>query len=348
MKDISERLRQILIETVDNKKVFGTEFAIKCNGETWQDVAGNFVLNQPYFIASTTKLFTTSLLLKLVEQKKLSLNDSIGLHLDSNILKGLHIYKGKEYSNIITIKQLMAHTTGLPDYFQGKNKEGNSLEIELSSGIDQSWNFEDVIRISKSMEPHFVPNTKGKALYSDTNFQLLGRMIENKTGKSFAENCFENIISPLSLEKTYVYTDSNDQNPKLLYFKNKELHVPKAMASFGCDGGMVSTSSDMIVFLEAFFQGKLFPKIFIEDLKQWNKIFFPMQSGVGIHLFRLPWIFNPFRSVPDLIGHSGLSGALAFYSPKHNLFICGTVNQVAYPDQSFKTAIKLINEVLKK
>lgn len=348
MKDISEKLRQILIETVDNKKVFGTEFAIKCRGETWQDVAGNFVLNQPYFIASTTKLFTTSLILKLFEQKKLSLNDSIGLHLDSNILKNLHIYKGKEYSNIITVNQLMAHTTGLPDYFQGKNKEGSSLEIELSSGIDQSWNFEDIIRISKSMEPHFVPNTKGKALYSDTNFQLLGRIIENVTGKSYLENCIETIILPLNLEKTYVYTNPNDQNPKNLFFKNKQLHVPKAMASFGCDGGMVSTSSDMIVFIEAFFQGKLFPEKCLEELKQWNKIFFPMQSGIGIHLFKLPWIFNPFGSVPDLIGHSGLSGALAFYSPKHNLFICGTVNQVAYPDQSFKTAIKLINEVLKK
>ncbi len=49
----------------------------------------------------------------------------------------------------------------------------------------------------------------------------------------------------------------------------------------------------------------------------------------------------------SFVPHSGLSGALAFYSPKEYLYIAGTVNQVAYPDQSFKTAVKLIQQVLK-
>ncbi|HMP14764.1 MAG TPA: hypothetical protein PKD70_12870 [Saprospiraceae bacterium] len=45
--------------------------------------------------------------------------------------------------------------------------------------------------------------------------------------------------------------------------------------------------------------------------------------------------------MPYFIGHSGLSGALAYYSPKENMFIVGTVNQVAHPDLSFRTMIKL-------
>jgi hypothetical protein len=73
-----------------------------------------------------------------------------------------------------------------------------------------------------------------------------------------------------------------------------------------------------------------------------------MQSGLGIHLFKLPWIFNPTGLIPYFIGHSGLSGALAFYSPKENLYIAGTVNQIAYPDISFKTMIKLTQIVLRK
>ncbi len=72
-----------------------------------------------------------------------------------------------------------------------------------------------------------------------------------------------------------------------------------------------------------------------------------MRSGTGIHLLKLPWIFNPTGAVPYFIGHSGLSGALAFYSPKENIFVAGTVNQVAYPDISFKTMIKL-SQILKK
>jgi hypothetical protein len=70
-----------------------------------------------------------------------------------------------------------------------------------------------------------------------------------------------------------------------------------------------------------------------------------MQSGIGIHRFKLPWIFNPFGVVPELIGHSGLSGALAYCNLEKDLFITGTVNQIAYPETSFKLAIKLIQSL---
>jgi CubicO group peptidase (beta-lactamase class C family) len=118
------------------------------------------------------------------------------------------------------------------------------------------------------------------------------------------------------------------------------------MTSFGADGGIVSTSSDMLRFIEAFFQGQLFPEEYIHDMQAWNRIFFPMRSGIGIHLFKLPWIMNPFGTVPYFLGHSGLSGALAFYCPKKNLYIAGTVNQVAHPEISFKTMIRLTQVLL--
>jgi len=73
-----------------------------------------------------------------------------------------------------------------------------------------------------------------------------------------------------------------------------------------------------------------------------------MQSGIGIHRFKLPWFLNPFGTIPELLGHSGLSGALAYYSPTKDLYIAGTVNQVAYPDTAFRLAIKLIQKVLNK
>jgi D-alanyl-D-alanine carboxypeptidase len=72
-----------------------------------------------------------------------------------------------------------------------------------------------------------------------------------------------------------------------------------------------------------------------------------MRSGIGIHLLKLPWIFNPIGTVPYFIGHSGLSGALAYYSPEEHIFVVGTVNQVAHPDISFRTMIKL-TQILKK
>lgn len=350
-KKITEKeksFQAILDKTVDGKKIFGTTFAIKKDTIIWQGASGNLSIDQLYFIASTTKLFTTAIILKLRAEGKLSLDDKISNYIDKSILSGLHIYKGKDYSEELTMKHLLSHSSGLPDYFQGKGTSGKSLENEITEGNDQFWTFEQAIERTKIMTPLFAPGTKGKANYSDANFQLLGKIIETITHKSYADNCKELIIKPLGLTKTYLYQDTTDKTPKTLYYKSKELNIPKAMSSFGADGGIVSNSADMLIFIEAFFTGKLFPSTYIDELQEWNNIFFPMKSGIGIHLFKLPWIFNPTGAVPYFIGHSGLSGALAYYSPKENIFVVGTVNQVAHPDISFKTMIKLTQKIMKK
>ncbi|EAR01264.1 serine hydrolase domain-containing protein [Maribacter sp. HTCC2170] len=348
MTELEKTLQTILDKKVDCKKVFGTSFAVKKGSFVWHGTSGNLSKNQPYFIASTTKLFSTAIILKLKAENVLKLDDKISNYIDKSILSTLHIYEGKEYSERILIKHLLAHTSGLPDYFQDKGANGKSLEDELLNGNDQSWNFEQVIERAKKIPTLFAPGTKNKAHYSDTNFQLLGRIIENITDKSFYQNCNDLIINPLNLTKTYLYQDPIDSKPKTLYYRKNELNIPKAMTSFGPDGGIVSTSEDMLVFIEAFFTGKLFPSSFIDELKEWNKIFYPMRSGIGLHLFKLPWIFNPTGVVPSFIGYSGLSGALAYYSPKENIYIAGTVNQVAHPDISFKTMIKLTQKLKNK
>jgi D-alanyl-D-alanine carboxypeptidase len=321
---------------------------MKKDGFSWFGASGNLSNEQTYFIASTTKLFTTSIILKLKSEGKIQLEDKISKYLDKPIMNGLHIYKGKDYSDEITIKHLLAHTSGLADYFQGKGTNGKSLEDDIKNGNDQFWTFEQAIERTKAMKPLFIPGEKNKANYSDANFQLLGKIIDFITNKSYSSNCEELIIKPLNLSNTYLYKDATDKTPKTLYYKSNELDIPKAMSSFGADGGIVSTSAEMLIFIEAFFTGILFPKEYVNNLQEWNKIFFPMKSGIGIHLFKLPWIFNPTGAVPYFIGHSGLSGALAYYSPKENLFVAGTVNQVAHPDISFKTMIKLTQKMMMK
>ena len=347
MVDKENLLQAVLDKTVDKKKIFGTSFAIKKADLIWHGASGNLSNEQPYFIASTTKLFTTAIILRLKSEGKLNLEDKISTYLNESVMSALHVFKGKDYSNRLTIQHLLAHTSGLPDYFQGKGKNGKSLEDEIKSGNDQSWTFEQAMERTKAMKPLFIPGAKKKANYSDANFQLLGKIIEIITNTSFSENCTNLIIKPLGLSKTYLYQDFTDTTPKTLYYKDRELNIPKAMTSFGPDGGIVSASAEMLIFIEAFFTGKLFPVEYINELQKWNKIFFPMRSGIGIHLFKLPWFFNPTDAVPIFLGHSGLSGALAYYSPKEKVYIVGTVNQVAYPDISFKTMIKL-TQTLKK
>jgi len=149
----SRELQKILDQTVESEKNYGTVFTVKHKDEIWSGSAGNMAEDQPYFIASTTKLFVTTIILQLDSEGQLSLDDKISNYLDADIMDGLHVYKGKDYSNDLTIKNLLAHTSGLADYYQNKGPSGMSLEDEIVSGIDQFWTFEQAMARAKEMGP---------------------------------------------------------------------------------------------------------------------------------------------------------------------------------------------------
>lgn len=336
-------LQKVLEGSVNGKSIFGATLSIEGKGVKWTGAAGDISLNQPYFIASTTKLYVTAIVLQLRAQGKIQLEDKLSTYLPKSVLAGLHVYKGKEYSSELTIQHLLAQTSGLPDYFEDKTHGGGSLLKEITSGKDQQWTWQEAVDKSKQLMPLFAPGTKGKVHYSDTNFQLLGRIIEILTGMTFEQVFDERIAKPLKLNHTYVYIDSKDTLPATMYFKKKKLTIPLAMTSFRADGGVVSTSEESLVFLKAFFEGQLFPKTYLPELYQWSRMMFPLEYGVGVMRFKWPRIFSPFKPVPILIGHSGLSGAFAYYVPDKEIFITGTVNQINDPSLSYKMMIKILN-----
>lgn len=216
-------LQDILDRAVDGKKVFGTSFCVRYGDLSWSGCSGNMDADYPYFIASTTKLFVTAVMMHYRSQGTLSLDDKLTKYLDDDIVKGLNVYKGKDYSKDITIAQLLAHTSGIPDYFQRKDGKGDSVEKMLMRGVDRKWSFEQAIERSKELKPLFAPGTKGKAHYADTNYQLLGRIIENISGKGIDRVFKELIIEHLGLKATYLYQDERDERPKALYYKSNIL-----------------------------------------------------------------------------------------------------------------------------
>lgn len=339
------KIQTILNKSIDNKSVFGTVLTVENGNEHWTGAAGNITTSQSYFIASTTKLYVTAVILKLKADGKLLLDDKISKYLSPDIMHKLHVLKGIDYSNTLTIRQLLAHTSGLPDYFEDNGVDGKSLMQKLQEGADQSWTFEQTVEMSKKMTPLFAPDSRGKAHYSDTNFQLLGKIIENIYGKKIGDVLQEVIFNPLGLTKTYMYVDATDKTPQIMYFKNKPLDIAKAMTSFGADGGIVSTSEECMVFVKAFFSGKFFPEDYLAELYVWNKVMFPLEYGVGIMKFQLPAIFTMFRKMPAFVGHSGLSGAFAYYIPEKNIFISGTVNQINNPSTSYKMLIQIVSSI---
>nr|MQY58349.1 serine hydrolase [Clostridia bacterium] len=113
---------------------------------------------QPYFIASIGKLFTSVLIGILVEKGKISYQDTITQHFNNDLLSNLHVYKGNDYTNHIKIKHLLNHRSGLHDYFEDKPKQGKPMIDILLDEPSRFWTPQEVIQWSKdNLKSHFPP-----------------------------------------------------------------------------------------------------------------------------------------------------------------------------------------------
>lgn len=149
-----------------------------------------------------------------------------------------------------------------------------------------------------------------------------------------------NLFQELGLTNTYVCEEAHLEHFAPIRYKSEERHLPLFLNSTHND--VISTAQDQMTFLKAFFNGYFFPKERLDELEKWNPIFFPFHYGIGIQKFSLPYILSPFHPVPEMIGHCGSTGSVAFYVPDRNLYITGTINQQARPNIAFQTMIKII------
>jgi CubicO group peptidase (beta-lactamase class C family) len=328
------------------------------SGRAYPDRAEEMTADTPIFIASITKMYTAAATMILGEREYLSLDDPLSKFLPASMLKGLHTFKGHDYSDQLRIYHLISQTSGLPDYFEeSPNGEKSILDHIVATG-DMEWDVEEVVRIAKSgLSPKFPPASKeqeksgSKAYYADTNYQMLGTVIELVAQKPLSEVFSELIIEPLGLSSTYLHGHEDPKRtpenpPANIYYKTRPLHLDKAMTSFGPDGGMVSNVEDSLKFLKLFMEGQLFahPST-LQRMKSWRRIFYPFQYGLGLMRFKLPRIFSPFSATPELIGHSGASSAFLFHSDIGQIYIGGTLNQLENRRRPFELMLRVIKIV---
>ena len=365
---LEEKLQQELDSLVKkNSDIFNPILGIESleNDFNWIGAAGNAYADDPlpmqddtpFFIASITKMYTAAAVLILDERGDLSLEDPLSKHLPGSIVSGLHVIRNRDYSDQLTIYHLISQTSGLPDYFLGKPRQGKSIYERLITEGDFGWDVEQVVDIAKnSLVPKFPPEPVGKrqtgkqAFYADTNYQLLGAILETVTDKHLSEVYSDLITDPLELPHTYLHGYGKHDNiqPASIYYKTMPIHLDKAMTSFGPDGGLVSTVADSLKFLRSYFAGKLFDNpATLERIMYWKKIFFPMQYGLGLMRFKLPRFFSPFAASPELIGHSGATSAFLFQSDQGGIRIAGTLNQVDNQSRPVRLMLKLVSMVNK-
>ena len=338
------RLDHITEDVIKKKHIYGAVFYVSSDDKSIDVIsaAGDFTQNSQYYIASINKLFVSAIILKMFAEQKLDLQDKIAKYLPEDVISGLHIFKGKDYSEDLSIFHLISQTSGLPGYLIDKQPNGTKAMAELEAGIDQAWPIDKVIDTAKGMRPHFRPGQKSKAKYIDTNHQILSRVIENITGKPI-NIVLNNMFQELSLTETYVCEDVNDQNFVSIRYKENTINIPLFLTSTKND--IISTARDQMTFLKAFFKGYFFPQDRLHELEKWNNVFFPFKYGIGIQKFHLPRILSPFKPIPNMIGHSGSTGSVAFCVPDMDIYITGTVNQQARPSVAFQTMIKILNNL---
>lgn len=328
-----EELNRLVNKMVDNKTIFSAAMKVE-NGDgtiSLSGAAGSMQVDSRYFIASVTKLYITAVVMKLIEANRMSLNDRISEYLPATFCDKLHVLKGVDYSETITVKHLISNTSGIPDYFFHKQENGRTVADDLTEGKDEPWPIERTIDLIKKLKPNFKPGAKRRASYSDSNYQLLGKIIEKIAGKSIADVFDDYIFSPLNFKNTYAYNNPNDTTPVPFHYGAKKLWLPQYMTSIAPEGGIVSTLDEAMIFLKEFFKGRFFPKEKIEELKKWNMILPPpglFCYGIGLEKLWVPRIVSPVKHPGDILGFWGQTGSFSFYNPKTDLYFCGTTNQI--------------------
>jgi len=306
----------------------------------------------PIYIASVTKLYTATVIMRLYEKGALSLDDPISKYLPEKLIRGIHVYKGEDYSHEITVRELLSHTSGIADYYTQKSKEGKNLFELFLEDRERSWTVDEAIeRARRDLRPNFQPG-KGVS-YSDTNFQLLGKVIEAITGKPLHTVYEDFIFRPLGLKRTWLIGYSELQlvssvAPADIFYKDMNITKTRSNGAFWADGGIVSTVEEMIIFLKALNEGRIVNGETLKLMHTWQKMQFPIQYGYGTMYFELPRFLNMVMKVPPLWGHSGSTGSFLYYSEDMNLYIAGSINQVESQSKPFRLMIRVMKAIESK
>jgi len=204
-------------------------------------------------IGSNTKTIVSATLLRLAETGMLSLDDSLSRWLPA-------------YPNItrsVTIRQLMNMTSGLFDYLNDSNAQGDSVE----SNPTRLWTPEDIIRTFVG-PPHAPPG--GPYRYCNTNYVLLGMVIKSVTGKPVSSQIREHILTPLSLDHTYLEVEEPYVEPVSHPWDSgndfASLPVTAHFSTLWTAGGVTSTAENMARWIKALFGGTLLTPESLHDM----------------------------------------------------------------------------------
>jgi D-alanyl-D-alanine carboxypeptidase len=303
---------------------------------------------QPNHLASVGKLFTATIVSILFEKQKLDFNDRISKYLDPELMNRLHFYKGKDYSDQITIRHLLMQTSGLNDVFYHLWKK------MVDDPMFRTTPREAVLWGKENLKPVAVPGKRH--FYTDTNYYLLGLIIEKITNKKFHEAMHELIFDPIGMQHAYMHGFSK---PKLdsrypaakLYIKGIDLFSIEGIYQIDYAGGsVIAPFEEYLMFMKSLLNRKIIKK---ETLNQMidDDIYmgFPTVGfDYGYSIWKLKTIPVIMPDKYSCWGCVGVTGAFMFYHPVTESYIIGTFNDFSYRGKALQfMARKVIKQLLK-
>jgi D-alanyl-D-alanine carboxypeptidase len=200
-------------------------------------------------IASNTKMFTAAIVLQLVDEGLVELDQPIDTY-----LPGLVTGSGID-GTVITVRQLLQHTSGLPEY-------ADQIAADAFGAQDTYISPRDMLDVALERAAVFAPGEKWE--YSNTNYLTLGLLIERVTDRPLYEQVDERIVEPLGLEHTYMPVPGERElrgdHPEGYHLDNDgELRTITEMdPAFGwAAGAIVASPSDLNLFMQALLDGEL-------------------------------------------------------------------------------------------
>ncbi|ADO75384.1 serine hydrolase domain-containing protein [Stigmatella aurantiaca] len=263
-------------------------------------------------VGSITKTFVATVALQLQAEGRLSLDATLAQYLP-----------GFPNAEVITVRQLLNHTSGVANYTTHP-----AFRAETNSHLGRTWTFDELIALGAAESPALPPGTGWN--YANTNYLLVGFIIERVTGTSLAEQLRARIIEPLGLRSTGLDGDEVLSPVTVHGYERTTQASPWSdvtgvlhPSAAGAAGALVSSADDISLFYQSLFERPLLAAEQRAEMMEWIQTREPKVPEYGLALMR--------RTTPEGPGH-GHSGSFPGYS----------ADAAYFPDQKAALAI-LVN-----
>ncbi|MDQ2720975.1 MAG: beta-lactamase family protein [Bacteroidota bacterium] len=233
-----------------------------------------------FHLASVSKTFTAMATLKLAEMGKLSLDDNVKKYFPAFPYDG------------VTIKLLLSHRSGLPNYIYFMEKLGWNKKQYCSN--------QDMLDYMIKYKPPMAGIPGTHFTYCNTNYALLGLIIEKASGQSYADFLKQYIFKPLQMDDTYVFTMADSATAMPSYdWRGRQEGLTYLDTGFG-DKNIYSTPEDLFKWDQALYNNQIFSK---ETLQA---AFTPYSNEKrGIRNYGYGWRMNVYPDGKKVIYHNG-------------------------------------------